>query len=175
MTDPLGPIWETYQTSTNALKVVRRCAALDDRDVDRPFRNTRFYHMGQADCEQLLSSAHARIEDQTVLALYAAFEVTLRDHLVRQSPHLARADQPDAEFGQALAELYEKYCDDARMDHVAGLFSNAAGQELIAKAGSIRVYRHWIAHGQRGETPPTVSPQFAYRALGEFLRKCGLA
>lgn len=175
MSDPLGPIWDTYQTSTNALKVVRRCATLGDRDLDRPFRNTRFHHIGQADCEQLLSSAQARIEDQTVLALYAAFEATLRDHLVRQSPHLTRADQPDTEFGQALAELYEENCDDARMDHVVRLFSSAAGQELVAQAGCIRVYRHWIAHGRRGETPPTVSPQFAYQVLGEFLRKCGLA
>jgi len=177
MTNPLDPIWDAFQTVTNALKVVRRCTTqLPSADAERPLRNTRFHRVPQADCLQLLASAEERVEDHTVLGLCAAFETALRRHLAQQSQHFrTHANDPDAQFGQKLAVVYEDYCENARMDDIAALFSSTVGSTLVAQAGHIRQYRHWVAHGQRWTAPPPASARFAYETLTEFLRLCGLA
>lgn len=175
MSNPLDPIWEAYQTSHNAVKVVRRCNTLKDIDSERPFRNTRFHGLPRRTSEKLLRSAQQSLEDQTVLALYAAFEATLRDHIAKQSEHLRdHVKSPTARFGKRLACLYKDQCSHMRMDDVAGLLSSRVGEDIVAKIGSIRVYRHWIAHGRRGSTPPSVTPQFAYEVLTKFLQRCHL-
>ena len=176
MSNPLDPIWEAYQTSVNALKVVRRCNSLGSINPERPFRNTRFHRLHTRTCEKLLSSAQEQVEDQTVLALYATFEATLRDHLARQSKHLRNhVKAPTARFGGGLARLFKHRCSYMHMDTVVDLLSSRVGQDLVVKTRSIQKYRHWIAHGQRGSILSPVPPQFAYEALTKFLKRCHFA
>jgi hypothetical protein len=172
----LDPIWDAYKTLTSALKVVRRCSTLGTIDPDHPFGNTRFYHLHKRTCAKLLGSAQQEIEDQTVLSLYAAFEASLRDHLAQQAQHLRQHSRsPSARFGKNLAKLYTDQCGKFWMDMVVNLFASRVGEDAVAQTGSIRNYRHWIAHGRRGPMPPSVSPQFAYEVLTRFLRRCRLA
>ncbi|MBI4580925.1 MAG: hypothetical protein HY718_14550 [Planctomycetes bacterium] len=171
----LDPIWDAYATSMDALKVVHRCATLPAIDNDRPFRNTRFHRLDDEQCAELVDAAQEQIEDQTVLALYGVFEGALRDHLRKQSQHLAdHATQPDLEFGRRLAEYFERSAGVARMDDVTPIFANAAGTELVAKVGSIRKYRHWVSHGRQWTAPPPVTARFAYDTLQQFLSRCGI-
>ena len=175
MSNPLDSVWDAYTTATSALKVARRCAAIGEVASEPLLRDTRFCACDASTCESLLESAREQIDDQTVLALYAVFEAALRDYLTQQAILLHQAKQPHPQFGQELAVLFDGYCGDVRMDAVEKLFLAAVGVHLVATAGSIRVYRHWIAHGRRWAAPPTVVPQFAYRALTQFLQASGLA
>ena len=174
MSNPLDPIWDAYQTSRNALKVVRRCATLPDLDAQRPFRNTRFHGLSEQDCVQQLDEAEAELDDLAVLSLYAAFEARLREHVCRQADLLRGATSPAGKFASALADLFEDHCEEARMDRVVALFRHAVGENLVAQVGHIRVFRHWVAHGRRGQNRPDVAPLFAYRTLSEFLSSARL-
>ena len=175
MSSPLDPIWDAYQTALDALKVVRRCATVPDVDEERPFRNTKFHRETEKACEGLLRSAQEELDDLFVLGLYAAFEARVREHLAHQGRLLRSAGSPDAEFGQSLAEHFERYCDeDQKMDRVVALFVHAVGKDLVAQVGHIRTHRHWVAHGRRGRTPPATQPIFAYGTLTAFLKSAKL-
>jgi hypothetical protein len=56
------------------------------------------------------------------------------------------------------------------MDRVVDLYRDAVGQARIAQVGTIRAFRHWVAHGRRGRTPPNIAPLFAYQTLTAFLQ-----
>jgi len=121
-----------------------------------------------------LDTAQELIDDQAVLFLYATFEAVLRDHVVAQAGHLIGAIHPSAQFGLNMQAWFADICRETRMDKVVDLFSPSVSQTLIAQAGSIRKYRHWLAHGKRGAVPPSVTPLFAYTSLTSFLRSCSL-
>jgi hypothetical protein len=106
-----------------------------------------------------------------------AFSNTRFDGLTDQQciDHLHAAHQPTPAFGLTLAASFSEYCNRNSMDELADLFVSAVGQTLVAQAGNIRTYRHWLAHGRRWAQPPTVSPRFAYQTLTAFLQACGLA
>jgi hypothetical protein len=109
-----------------------------------------------------------------VLFLYAAFEAALRDHVAAQSALLVAAVGPHPTFGPDLATWFADLCDDVRMDGVTRLYTPAAGPALSAFIGTVRKYRHWLAHGRRGTAPPAVNPQLTHARLTQFLQACGL-
>ncbi len=171
----LDPVWEAYETSRNAAKVVRRCMLpVTGVDRDRAFRNTRFHGQDNAACEQFLARAEADLADGVVLSLYARFEARLKAHVLAQAGLLRAAAVPDAAFGANLADLYEAACDGFKMDAVAKLFISAVGQQVVDQVATIRGYRHWLAHGRSWDAPPNVAPFLAYTALTQFLNAAGL-
>ena len=130
--------------------------------------------MTDQQCIDLLDAAQTEVDDAAILSLYATFEAGLRDHVAQQAQLLHGAQQPSPDFGIALATSFSEYCERNRMDDIAGLFASAAGQVLVAQAGNIRTYRHWLAHGRRWAQPPNVTPAFAYQTLTAFLQAAGL-
>ncbi len=170
MSNPLDPIWASYQTSREALKVVRRCVLLGEPHRDRPFRNTSFHKQHARGLAKRLREAEAQMNDLVVLSLYAAFEARLRDHVARRAGLLRGVARPDQEFGETLAQEFSEYFGGSRFGKLIELSSHAVGQGLIEGAGNIRKFRHWLAHGRRGPTPPSVTPLAAYTSLTKFLQ-----
>jgi len=173
MSNPLEPIWNAHRTAAGALKVVRRCATLAGIDSRKPFGHTPFERLAPADVESRLDDAGDQIDAQTVLFLYAAFEAQLRDHLASQAD-LLKAAGPDADFGSALAAWFAEACGDMRMDDAVDLFLPTIGRTLKDQVATIRMYRHWLAHGRRGPTPASITAQFAFETLSKFLEQCGI-
>ena len=171
----LDPIWERYETAVAALKVARRCIDVPGINRDRAFRNTDLYRVPDVACVSRMADAGRDLDDSAVLTLYARFEARLREHLAGQSPLLGRANAPDPQFGAGLAALFERQCESIRMDVVTDLFRSAVGQVTVDQVGSIRTYRHWLAHGRTRLAPPTLSPQFTFATLTAFLTAAGLA
>ncbi len=174
MPNPLDPIWDAHLTARDALKVVRRSVTVAGIDRAKAFSNTRFDGRTDQQCIDLLDAAQTEVDDSAVLSLYATFEASLRDQIAQQAHHLHAAQQPNPDFGIALAASFSEYCDRNRMDDLADLFASAVGQVLVAQVGNIRTYRHWLAHGRRWVQPPNVTPAFAYQALTAFLQAAGL-
>lgn len=170
MSNPLDPIWASYLTTMEALKVVRRCVLLGEPHRDRPFRNTSFHKQQTRPLAKRLKEAEAQVRDLVVLSLYAAFEARLRDHVARRAGLLRRVVRPDREFGEVLTEEFSKYFGSSRFGGLLELFSHAVGSDLMKGAKDIRKFRHWLAHGRRGPSVPSVTPLAAYRSLTEFLR-----
>lgn len=177
MSNPLEPIWDAYQTTSHALKVVRRCATQPAIEEERPFRNTRFYRLPQGKCTRLLGDAQSELDDVVVLSLYAAFEAHLRDHLAGQARLLGSVSGAGRRLRRALGRLFATYCGrELTMDRIAKLFADGVGDALIAQVGNIRAFRHWVAHGRRRrDAPPSVAPPEAYRTLSAFLSAAKLA
>lgn len=176
MPNPLDPIWHAYAITLDAYAVVRRSLGLGPAERAATLQGSRF---ATASTDQetldLLDTAQDEADDQTVMFLYATFEASLRDHLSSQGTLLAGATQPGPQFGPGMQAWFIELCRDIRMDKVIELFLPWAGQVAVAQAGSIRKYRHWLAHGKRGSAPPSVAPLFAYTTLTNFLKSCGLA
>lgn len=175
MPNPLDPIWDAHLTARFALKVVRRCVQVAGINRVTAFSNTRFAGLADQQCLDLLDAAQTEVNDSAVLSLYATFEATLRDHVGQQAHHLHGAQQPTPAFGIALATSFSEYCARSRMDDLSDLFVSAVGQPLVAQVGTIRVYRHWLAHGRSWPRPTNVTPQFVYQTLTTFLQSAGLA
>lgn len=176
MANPIDVIWADYDAAINVSKVVERCMSVAGVNRERAFANTAFRRQSDDDCNRLLAAARRLADEGSVIALYAGFEAHLREHLTSQATLLAAADRPDPAFGRALSGLYATFCARAQMDDVVGLFATAAGQNLVAQVGTIRSYRHWLAHGKRWTpAPPVVSPSFVRKVLALFVETCGLA
>jgi hypothetical protein len=41
--------------------------------------------------------------------------------------------------------------------------------DLIEEVNQVRRYRNWVAHGRRGDQPPSVAPRMAYERLSRCL------
>src|SRR5437667_5150021 len=132
MPNPLDPIWDAYSTSRFALKVVKRCVTVAGIDRAKAFSNTRFDGLTDQQCIDLFDAAQTEVDDSAVLSLYATFEARLRDHIAQQANHLHAAQQPNADFGIALATSFTEFCDRNRMDDLADLFASAVEQVLVA-------------------------------------------
>jgi hypothetical protein len=173
MPNPLDSIWRAYGITLDSYGVVRRSLSLAAPERAAVLQGGQF--VSAANDQAILDAldvAQEELDDQTVMFLYATFEATLRDHVTAQGPLLAGAVQPGPQFGPNLEAWFTEFCKDIRMDKVVSLFEPWAAATGIAQAGSIRKYRHWLAHGKRGAVPPSVTPQFAYNSLTSFLRSC---
>lgn len=176
MANPLDFIWRAHGITLDSYGVVRRSLSLLAPERAAALHGSQFA-AAASDQEILdaLDAAEGELDEQTVMFLYATFEATLRDHVTAQGPLLGAAVQPGPQFGPNIQAWFTELCRDARMDKVVGLFEPWAGAIGIAQAGSIRKYRHWLAHGKRGAVPPSVAPPFAYTSLTSFLQMCALA
>ncbi len=171
MSNPLDPILKSYSVTIDAIDVVRRTLAGSGAGA-ATVGGSQFVSLSTADSITLLDAAAETAGEQSVMFLYAAFEATLRAHVVAQGSRLRWVYQPNAQFGVDLQRWYEGLCKHARMDDVAQLFDplvkpvNPTWKQTM---DTVRKYRHWLAHGKRGLIPPTVTPLFAHRFLSEFL------
>jgi hypothetical protein len=169
MSNPLDPILAAYETTRNAFKVLYRCVRFGPAWQERPFRNTTFHRQEAGHVTERLNAANTELDKLTLFSLYAAFEARLRDHVSGHVGLLRAAGTPDPQFGEALADEFGAFVGGPRFGKLIELFDHAVGEELIAKAGAIRKFRHWMAHGRRGPAPPSVPPRAAYNTLTEFL------
>ncbi len=174
MPNPLDPIWQSHNTTQDSFRVVRRSLGLNTATRAVALHGGQFLPATDQQILDLLDAAQDQIDDQTVMFLYATFEAALRDHIVAQASLFAGATLPSAQLGLNMQTWFTELCSETRMDRVVGLFFPSASQTLIAQAGSIRKYRHWLAHGKRGAVPPSVTPLFAYTSLTNFLQSCAL-
>ncbi len=174
MPNPLDLIWRAYGITLDAFGVVRRSLSIAAPERTAVLQGSQFAKpASNQNILDALDAAQEELDDQTVMFLYATFEATLRDHVTDQAPLLATSTHPGPQFGPNLEAWFTEFCKETRMDRVITLFEPWATSTGIAQAGTIRKYRHWLAHGKRGAAPPSVLPQFAYKLtdqLSEVMR-----
>ena len=177
MPNPLDPIWQSYTVVQDSIGVVRR-TLIAGGGPPMPLTGSQFAGLTAAAVATLLDGAEEAAGEQAVMFLYAAFEATLRTHLMAQGTRLRWTYLPNAQFGVDLQDWFERLCRTVRMDDVAKLFDAAVkpvNPNWSGVIGTIRTYRHWLAHGKRGLMPAAITPLFAYQFLSQFLTACGLA
>src|ERR1700678_296748 len=153
MPNPLDSIWRSYGITLDSYGMVRRSLSLSAPERAAVLQGSQF--ATAANDQEILDSLDAaqdESDDQAIMFLCATFEATLRDHVIAQGALLGAAAQPGLQFGPNLQAWFAELCKDTRMDKVVALFETWG----VAQAGSIRKYRHWLAHGKRGAAPPSV-------------------
>jgi hypothetical protein len=174
MTNPLEPLWDAYQGSAQALKVVRRCAEMQDFDSSRPFGKTIYYSLSTDECLRRVTSAKAELDDLTVVSLAAAFERAIRDH-VKDGAVMA-LHVPPFLTPAAVADHWMSGAEDWKMEDLLRLFRGRLTDGHLSAAAMVRKYRNWVAHGRNRNRPPEhqVEPVMAYTNLTEILSVLGV-
>lgn len=107
------------------------------------------------------------LDDLTVVVLFSVFEQTIREQI---------RDEVEAEAAGLTHPVLRKAAEDAVQAVELGSFFRvlepykAEGHaDLIEEVNQVRRYHNWVAHGRRGEQPPSVAPRMAYERLSRFL------
>lgn len=169
-------VYEVHLAAMAGLKVVKRTRESATTDDLHPFRNTYFHAMKPEQVYLRVEQAGKELEETAVLSLYAAFESSLRSHICTALlPSLtgpALRHEEDVRLTGAIRSWIDE---ELSMDKVISLFESSVGVEALARVGTVRKFRHWVAHGRRStKRPPDVSPKFAYEVLSTFLTRAQL-
>jgi hypothetical protein len=107
------------------------------------------------------------LDDLTVVVLFSVFEQTIRDQV---------RDEVQAESAGLIHPVLRKAAEDVTQAIEVGSFARVlepykveGHADLIEEVNQVRRYRNWVAHGRRGEQPPSVAPRMAYERLTRFL------
>jgi hypothetical protein len=173
LSNPLDTIMDWYDVTLDSLRVTSRV-------IEREIKNAILEkHTFSADSPasglSRIESAKQQVADLTVLSLVSLFERTLRDYLSERQQRLSAPglDDVDARARQQVLEDLEFW---KLSDEVMKIFAGTVGPNLIGQVKQAIDYRNWVAHGRSTNRPPrsNVVPQFAYRALTDFLSQAGI-
>lgn len=167
----LDDAWEWYFATSQNLKRFRRLASKHWTAL--PWGDTtlgRDDHFRSLEAETVRAETTVGLEpfdDIAVLVLFSVFEAEVRDHIGVEIEQHVKA---------ITHTVLKAAADDAVTDVQSGSFGRlmekykpSVGPDLIEMVSQVRRYRNWVAHGRRGDLPPDVSPQVAYKRLSEFL------
>lgn len=168
MTNPLDEHLHSFQTTMDAIKIVRR--VLDQRK--NPLAKTSFYGLPQDEGHEILDQAEEQLNKLVAFVLFTAFERTLRDHLSSNLTPILESSTVPEQLSENLHEFLSNGVDRWAIDQVIQMFSPPAADQEVNNALNIRTFRHSVAHG--GTPPNAIPPKTAYLQLTEFLRNTGL-
>jgi hypothetical protein len=152
MTNPLDPVWQSYRTAYDALRVTRRVirqnlsGAITDKHC--------FYAQSKEGALQLIQEAEAELANLTAVAMVAVFERALREHLAE---HITRLLPTSPAL---LAALRGRVLNDAEYWNINScvldeLFKPVVSADLCGNVKQIIDWRNQVAHGHvRGKKPP---------------------
>jgi len=106
------------------------------------------------------------LDDLTVVVLFSVFEQTIRDQI---------RDEVREESVGLSHPVLKKAAEDVTLAIEVGSFARvlepykAEHADLIEEVNQVRRYRNWVAHGRRGEQPPSVAPRMAFERMSRFL------
>lgn len=192
LSNPLPPLWESFQISRDALDVVRKMVIkkeskkYTDLISEHCQQEITYYQHNilektifpmRRDIAQALKSAKAELNDLLVVGLWASFERFLRDYLEEKGQVLQAHVQPSS-LGNGLYDYYRKEAERWKPDEILdcmahSVLNNRDQRHLIEEAKSIYRDRNWVAHGKK---PTTVrssgnlrSPEYVFKTLDDII------
>jgi hypothetical protein len=165
----LDDAWNWYHTTRKQLDLLGR---IGRRHWDNlPWEGTigKDARLRNIESRDIIADTDLSLEHQddfAVLILFSAFESIIREQ--------ARSDVRNAR-DRLLHPLVTRILDEAVQDIEQGSIFRVLdvnqGQDvdLVEQVNQVRRYRNWVAHGRRGDRPPSVDPPTAYRRFKRFL------
>jgi hypothetical protein len=168
--NPLKPVWATYQASRDALKVTKQTLAHDDKET-LLFRTT-FESQNPTEAKQVIEDSLKEVEDLFVLSLWSTYERFVRTYL-QQKGAILQTTQPTA----LASPIYDYFCDEVefwKSNQILDLLKKSlftTNLHLIGQAKQILAYRDWVAHGKNPNKYPSsnITARFAYKILNEIV------
>lgn len=165
--NPLRATYDAYSALQAAGSVTLLCSDGVSLSI---FNGTSLDGMSPADIKEELQNAERELDDLAILALYAAFEAELRDHLQRQADILPAAMGLSPGFQTGLFQSVVGWSTRLRLDEARKLYHPMVGDDSASRIGQIERYRHWVAHGRRGKQPASFDPADVFADLTQFLQ-----
>jgi hypothetical protein len=159
----LDEIIDAYHLECDLLKIARR--AVDSGQVTI-LSGTGFIarsaDAGRADVRRL----RARLDDVTIMALWAVFERYVLTHVISQVRVGSASTPSDALLEDHIAEKLEY----SRFDELLDLYKARIDARDVGDVKNVKKYRDWIAHRNPKRTPPAVVDPVTVRAkLGDVM------
>ncbi|OQY44015.1 MAG: hypothetical protein B6240_11245 [Desulfobacteraceae bacterium 4572_87] len=161
----LGPIWESYLTTVDCLKVASRSIEKNELHL---MNRTKFVGSAIDDAKVMISDSRANADDFVIVSLWAIFERKLLEYLQVEGQKLLQ--RTPTTFNVQVHQKVENEMEYWKSNDVLDLFKSVVNSDLIGNAKQVKKYRDWIAHKNPQKGPPSnVPPQTAYRILSDII------
>lgn len=161
----LEPIWESYRTTVDCLKVAARSIEKSELHL---MSNTKFVGSPVDEAKEMIVGSRTSADDFVIVSLWAIFERKLLEYVQVEGRRLLGATPTG--FNSQVHQKVENEMEYWKTDDVLDLFKAVVSSDLIGSAKQVKKYRDWIAHKNPRKGPPSnVPPQTAYRILSDII------
>ncbi|RJP20321.1 MAG: hypothetical protein C4527_25180 [Candidatus Omnitrophota bacterium] len=164
-TNILEPIWESYMTTIDCLKVASRCI---ENKVHHLMKKTKFVTSSIDEAKEMISYSREKADDFVIVSLWAIFERELLGYVQKEGGKLLQ--KIPTSFNTNVHRKVKNEMEYWKSDDVLDLFKTVVNSDLIGNAKQVKKYRDWIAHKNPKKGPPSnVPPHTAYRILSDII------
>jgi hypothetical protein len=167
-------IYSNYLTVKDTIKVTQRSIKVTLRSLSKESPSlhdrTIFENMKPKEVAEMIKTSEKEFSDLIVLALFANFELQLRDEILEKSSILK--DIIPAELGKEIDEFAQKEIEKWRIRDIIDLFKFAVDGNTRGEIKQILRYRNWVAHGKNPDPAKSVNktePKVTYEMIVEFI------
>lgn len=167
--NPLDPIWNTYQITRDCLKVAQRSVSNEKTDL---LNRTQFIGAQKEEAEDWISRSRSESDDLVMVSLWATFERIIFQYVQDQTKGVL--NEPISKFKKKVNEKIEDEIEYWKVSDILDLFKETIDSDLLGHAKQVKHYRDWVAHKNKNikkGQPTNVPPQTAYRILTEILEE----
>ncbi len=161
----LEPIWESYLTTVDCLKVASRSIEKNELHL---MSNTKFVGSAVDEAKVMIRDSRTSADDLVIVSLWAIFERKLLEYVQVEGRKFLGVTPTS--FNTQVYQKVESEMEYWKSDDVLDLFKAVVSSDLIGNAKQVKKYRDWIAHKNPRKGPPSnVPPQTAYRILSDII------
>jgi len=166
--NPLKPILEAYEISTDCFKVAKRAVKQQQLNL---FANSNWLTRQNAHDE--IAKTATEVNDLFVFSLWAAFERFVITYLQSKAVGLQETVVP-LSLANPLFEYVHKEMEYWSPKDILDLLKNVQSidKNAIGKAKQILEYRNWVAHGKdvkKTSSVKAMTPLYTYQTLNEIV------
>lgn len=161
----LEPIWESYLTTIDCLKVASR--GIENNELYL-MKKTGFVGSAVDEAKAMIRDSREKADDFVIVSLWAIFERKLLEYLQLEGRKLLK--KMPTSFNTQVHQKIENEMEYWKSNDILDLFKSIVNSDLIGNAKQIKKYRDWIAHKNPKKGPPAnVPPHTAYRILSDII------
>lgn len=161
----LDPIWASYLTTIDCLKVASRSIEKGELHL---MSNTIFAASAIDEAKMMIKESRTSADDFVIVSLWAVFERKLLEYVQEEGRRLLQTEPTN--FNKQVYEKIDNEMEYWKTDDILDLFKAIVSADLIGKAKQVKNYRNWIAHKNPKKTPANVPPATAYRDLSAIVQ-----
>jgi hypothetical protein len=168
MIESLDDAWKWYDAARTIANDMKRLAEIWDDPALQTFlrQDNRFRDRPAAELTDAATTILNDLDDLAVLVFFTAFEANVRDRALEDVDRETAALQHHAVL--RLVGSLKNSIEKGSFDKLREAYKTI-DKGLNADVGKLQSFRHWVAHGRRGEPKEYVDPAQAIGRLRRYL------
>jgi len=163
--------WKWYEQARSQLRLIKRLASNYWHDLPwegKLEKDERFKNLDHRQLEEQSQFTLEQMDDLAVLVLFSLFEFQVRDRVASEiKSEVSQKSVTNTVLLHAVEDLIHQV-EEGSFFKLLEPFKKSIDSDLVEKVNQVRRYRNWVAHGRRGDQPPSVDPATAYSRLTKF-------